>query len=75
MLKLMIIEFVYSNKYLDVHQALGRNFRKLINLKENDRNLYKIYGELKASLSKTREPMEVENEIIPSIRDYIYKKR
>lgn len=47
MLKLMVVEFVYNSPHLDVHQALSKGYKKLIQLKPNDQQLNRIYYGMK----------------------------
>ena len=74
----MITEFVCQSKHLNVHVALQKKYRKLLQLKQDDAKLNNIYKKLASKLKCDKvywsDPSKVDK-IMDAVKDYIFKKR
>jgi len=91
MLKLMVVEFVYGSPHLSIHWVLSERkcLDKLIYAKPDEVDVPKLYLDLSRRLKRQHEQREImlrqglrhysakeiDEEIIPEIQDYVYKKR
>lgn len=76
MLKLMIVEFVWNSPHLDIHQALGSRYKKLIVVQKpgsetEEEAMRKVYSKIRTELKSKRPQAEIEGQIIPAVRDYV----